>query len=180
MDIISNNNKSDFFLNLLENAQKETKEVKLAVAYTDDYYLKKVIDFCRDHKIHLSFFGRVGDYSIGHPVSTQKIQQPPQNKTYGHPVSTSSLKSLIKAKPKVVKKVNIIKDLHSKVYWFLNYGVYIGSANLQRKAWNENIECGLWFGAKEPSYFTIKSELDDFFKKLNEEEIHSMIKELDE
>ena len=168
MDIISNNNKSNFFLNLLKSpqAQKETKEVKIAVYCGSDYednnksYIEDVINFCKkaqkpkEEKI-LSFFG-------------------------GKKFCEHHLEPLIEAKG-VIRKVNRIDGLHAKVYWFLNYGVYIGSSNIYQNAWEgkENIECGLWFNAEEPSYYTIKWELENFFKELEDKPIHNLITKLE-
>lgn len=61
--------------------------------------------------------------------------------------------------------VKYVKDLHAKVYWFVNYGVYIGSANCTEDGWYKNLEYGVWFPHKKLEDYHIR-DLKDFFKRL--------------
>lgn len=153
MKIITNTD-SNFFLKLLEEpeAKEKTKEIKIAVYVFDSDYLKKIENFCNS-KIPLSFYW-------------QKIEGFKKCKKR---IFIQSLDL------NFYKKINCIKTLHSKIYWFLGYGVYIGSANLYKRSFEINKECGLWFSTEELSHHKIKNELNDFFKELDKEELDKKI-----
>lgn len=69
----------------------------------------------------------------------------------------------------VPKNAKLIKDLHAKIYWFVNYGVYIGSANCTEYGWNTNIECGIWIPNEKFKEYHIKEDLRSFFNSLEKE-----------
>jgi len=58
--------------------------------------------------------------------------------------------------------------LHSKVIWWKGYGAYIGSANLTDRAWNTNIEAGLFLTEADLQRDGMYIELENYFDQLRE------------
>ncbi|HCD4852076.1 TPA: phosphatidylserine/phosphatidylglycerophosphate/cardiolipin synthase family protein, partial [Klebsiella pneumoniae] len=87
---------------------------------------------------------------------------------YDHtvPVAPSFLsKLLINTKNNIFCK--LVPDcLHSKVIWWKGYGAYIGSANLTDRAWNMNIEAGVFYTESDLYNSDLISQLEDFFDNL--------------
>ena len=110
---------TDIFL----KQSKDLKEIKAAVAYCNYY---KLFEYCKKHEIKLNYYGRL-DPSIN--------------------LSLKNLKNFL------TDDISIYiiggTKFHPKVIWCYGYGAYIGSANLTKSAWEENIECGLWLTQKE-------------------------------
>lgn len=84
------------------------------------------------------------------------------------PVSVSVLERLL-----VNKRNNIFCKLipdcfHPKLIWWPGYGCYIGSANLTDRAWNSNIEAGLFLTADDLERDGISIQLELFFNRLRE------------
>ena len=121
---------------LLEQS-KDLKEIKAAVAYCKDY---KLFEYCKQHKIKLDYYGRL-DASIN--LNLENLKD----------VLTDGI------------SIHIIggTKFHPKVIWCYNYGAYIGSANLTKSAWKENIECGLWLTQKELEDNHLIDPLSNFF-----------------
>ncbi|MGP0718940.1 phospholipase D-like domain-containing protein, partial [Escherichia coli] len=82
------------------------------------------------------------------------------------PVAPSFLsKLLINTKNNIFCK--LVPDcLHSKVIWWKGYGAYIGSANLTDRAWNMNIEPGVFYTESDLYNSDLISRLEDFFDNL--------------
>ena len=66
----------------------------------------------------------------------------------------------------VPKNIIYVEGLHSKVYWFVGYGVYIGSANCTEYGWHTNLECGVWIPSEKLESYHIKEDLESFFNSL--------------
>jgi hypothetical protein len=58
--------------------------------------------------------------------------------------------------------------LHSKVIWWKGHGAYIGSANLSDRAWNSNIEAGLFLSSSELAASGIDAQLETYFAALTD------------
>ena len=144
-----------FLSDILFEIVTKLKNIKAAVAYCENY---KLFECCKRYKIKLDYYGRLDD-SIN--LNLKKLQSFLTNDISIHIIGGSKF--------------------HPKVIWCCNYGVYIGSSNIYQNAWEgkENIECGLWFNAEEPSYYTIKWELENFFKDLEDKPIHNLITKLE-
>lgn len=56
--------------------------------------------------------------------------------------------------------------LHAKLIWWSGYGVYIGSANLTDRAWNKNIEAGIFLTEAELESGGTLEEIERFFVTL--------------
>jgi hypothetical protein len=144
MKVITNGINESYLIELLENAPDDIEMVKAAVAYASDDELLK---FCLARKIPLMFYGRM-DHSM--------------------PVSLPILKKFLTAGPSYQCKL-VYKHYHPKVIWLVNYGAYIGSANLSRSAWTSNVECGIWFTEGDLKMHGIDVELVDLFEKVEKE-----------
>ena len=154
MKIIANGINGNYLDNDLNNAPKEIEWVKAAVAYASNFAEEKLIKFCRDRAIPLTFYGRM-DYSC--------------------PVSIDVLKRFLQLGPLYTCK--LVENFHPKVLWFEGYGAYIGSANLTNLGWYNNIELGTWFINDDLLKFNFIEELENFFSKV-EEESNPLTKEL--
>ncbi len=58
--------------------------------------------------------------------------------------------------------------LHSKLIWWKNYGVYVGSANLTDRAWVTNIECGVFLPEEQLEHDGSLADIEMFFDGLAE------------
>ena len=56
--------------------------------------------------------------------------------------------------------------LHSKVIWWKGYGAYLGSANLSDRAWNSNIEAGLFMTSAELAASGVDAQLETYFSAM--------------
>ena len=146
MKLVANGVNGEYLDNFLNNAPKEIEWVKTAIAYADNLAKEKLIKFCTDREIPLTFYGRM-DHSC--------------------PISISVLEKFLKLGPLYTCK--LIKDFfHPKVLWFEGYGVYIGSANLTNRGWYKNIEIGTWFTNDDLNKFNLIEELENFFSIIEE------------
>lgn len=142
MELIANGINGKYLRAILENAPEDVEGVKAAIAYATS---EELLDFCINRHIPLHFWGRM-DESV--------------------PVSVPLLKRFLQAGPNY--RCNLIfEHYHPKIIWFLNYGIYIGSANLTRNGWYSNIECGLWLTAAEINEQQLEGELTDIFDEIN-------------
>lgn len=87
---------------------------------------------------------------------------------YDHtvPVAVPLLKRLLKNYQNNIFCKLIPDYLHSKVIWWRGYGAYIGSANLTDRAWQTNIEAGLFLTESDLQLDGIHLELERFFENL--------------
>ena len=137
------NIKSPFLSDILFEKSKNFEKIKAAVAYCKNYEL---FEYCKKQKIKLDYFGRFDD-SIN--------------------LNLEKLKSFLTGDI----SIHIIggSKFHPKVIWCYNYGAYIGSANLTKSAWENNIECGLWLNQKELENNHLIDSLNIFFKYIEKE-----------
>ena len=127
-----------FLTDILLKQFKDLKEIKAAVAYCKDY---KLLEYCKKHKIKLNYYGRL-DSSIN--------------------LNLKDLKNFLTSGDISIHIIGGAK-FHPKIIWCYDYGAYIGSANLTKSAWEENIECGLWLTQKELKDNYLINSLNDFF-----------------
>ncbi len=147
MKLIAGGLNGRYLLEVHENAvRRKTEHVRAAVAYASGD--PRLIRDCFQGGIRLSFWCRY-DETV--------------------PVSTNILKRFLDRKsPNFTCR--LIPDIfHAKVIWWVDVGVYIGSANLREKAWASNIEAGVYLEEDELDEAGIREELEDFFRRLDEE-----------
>ncbi len=64
----------------------------------------------------------------------------------------------------------LVRELfHPKVYWFKGYGCYIGSANIGKRAWQDNVEAGIFYTDDELEESGLRLELDRYFNFLKDD-----------
>lgn len=146
MRLIAGKLNKELLINLLHEVIEETSYVKVAVAYAKKDNLM-LFEVCREKFIPLEFYGRY-DYTVA--VEPDVLQW-----------------FIEKASPNLVCK--LVPDiLHSKVIWWVDAGAYIGSANLTDRAWNANIEAGVFITQDELAESGMEEELRCFFKEIDD------------
>lgn len=132
--------------NLLTELIEPCTRVRAAVAYVNHKNMQ-LFEACERHLKPLEFFGRY-DHTVA--------------------ISPEALKWFLdKASPNYECK--LVPDiLHSKVIWWVDAGVYIGSANLSDRAWDSNIEAGMFLSHEEIIDSGMELELIHFFEKVDE------------
>lgn len=143
MKLIANGLNKQFFSSFLPPSDCEIDGVVAAIAYADDK--TTLLDHCLKNHHRLDIWMRY-DHTV--------------------PVAPSFLsKLLINTKNNIFCK--LVPDcLHSKVIWWKGYGAYIGSANLTDRAWNMNIEAGVFYTESDLYNSDLISRLEDFFDNL--------------
>lgn len=130
---------------ILHEATESAIQVRAAVAYADGSKMD-LFDVCKKAGKPLTFYGRY-DYSI--PVHTEVLRW-----------------FLVQKSPDFICK--LVPDiLHSKVIWWEGAGVYIGSANLTGRAWQSNIEAGVYVEQRDLDAHMMEPELFNFFAALD-------------
>lgn len=84
------------------------------------------------------------------------------------PVTVNLLKWLLSNNRNSVFCKLVPDVLHSKVIWWKGYGAYIGSANLSDRAWNSNIEAGLFLTHEELISGQVEHQLEKYFQRLRD------------
>jgi len=84
------------------------------------------------------------------------------------PVTIDFLKKLLASYNRNVFTKLIPDCLHSKIIWWKGYGAYIGSANHTDRAWNSNIEAGVFFEESDLINTGVDDQIDVFFTNLSE------------
>ncbi|MBO7411137.1 MAG: hypothetical protein J6T92_04365 [Ottowia sp.] len=132
--------------NLLGEVIGTCTRVCAAVAYVKRDNMQ-LFEVCVQHQKPLEFFGRY-DHTVA--------------------VAPEVLKWFLDEKsPQYVCK--LVPDiLHAKVIWWVGAGAYIGSANLSRRAWDSNIEAGIFLAQDELIEADMESELQLFFDVVRE------------
>ena len=160
MKIITNKINNSYLQDILRNIPKNTKQLKIAMAYADSYQINdksvtnNIIEVCKDRNIKLSFYGR-------------KQSESERNRDKNnYPIDNECIKKISELKSSTFK---FVKNLHAKVFYFQGYGVYIGSANFTYNSWKKNIEFGIWLEHKDLNDFKLSKELNDFFEELDRE-----------
>ena len=129
--------------NLLAEAKVHTTWVKAAVAYAHGN--PELIQFCKDSRIPLTFYGR-HDGTV--------------------PVDPGILRKFVDD-PSIQFTARLVtQGFHAKVIWWGGFGVYIGSANLTEKAWSGNIECGIFLTEDDIEENGLNEPLEMFFSEL--------------
>ena len=147
MKFIANKINNSYLMELLPRGDVEIDGVMAAIAYgksfpneNDDF-----ISNCLKNKRRLDIWMRY-DHTV--------------------PVAPSLLRRLLNNYSKNIFCRLIPDMLHSKVIWWKGYGAYIGSANLTDRAWNNNIEAGLFFSSDDLDSTGMVLELENFFESL--------------
>lgn len=141
--------------NLLTEMIGECTRVRAAVAYASRDNMQ-LFDACVRHLKPLEFYGRY-DHTV--------------------PVDPDVLKWFLNmASPNY--ECRLVPDiLHAKVIWWVDAGVYIGSANLSDRAWISNIEAGMFLDHDELVEKGMESELIAFFDAIDDK-AHPLTKEI--
>jgi hypothetical protein len=135
-------------LNIHAAALDECVEVKAAIAYAQqDVNGILLLEDCWRKGKKLTFYGRVDGTC---------------------PIDLRILAWFLKRNsPNAVCKL-VPHWLHAKVIWWVGEGVYIGSANLTDRAWNQNFEAGIYLTHAEIEQFDLVLELEEFFDGLEQ------------
>lgn len=145
MKLVANSLNREYFRSLLPPTGTEVDGVVAAIAYGDDR--TQLLQHCLNSKYRLDIWMRY-DQTV--------------------PVAPSFLSKLLaNAKNNIFCK--LIPDcLHSKVIWWKGYGAYVGSANLTDRAWNGNIEAGVFFSESDLNESGMLEQLEEFFDGLEQ------------
>ena len=147
MEFVANSVNGTYFRNILPGGDVEVDGVLAAIAYGGDGQGCDLVQNCVDNGWRLDIWMRY-DHTV--PVAVLLLQYMLDN----HQNNVSC---------------KLVPDrLHSKVIWWKGYGAYIGSANLTDRAWNSNIEAGIFLTEEELSSNGMGLELDSFFAWLKE------------
>lgn len=141
MDLIAGGLNKQWLRNLTSVHTSSCTEVRAAIAYasSDNMFL---LDTCLHNRKPLTYYGR---YDETIPVDPAIIRW-----------------FLDQASPNFTCRV-VPDILHAKVIWWVDVGVYIGSANMTDRAWNSNIEAGSFMTQDEIEASGLISELYKFF-----------------
>jgi len=156
MKFYGNKVNGSYLRDVLPSSDDDVELVKAAIAYGSD--ASTLLQNCLDNKLRLDIWMRY-DHTV--------------------PVAPMLLRKLL---ANVGNNIfcNLVPDiLHSKVIFWKGYGAYIGSANLTGKAWNTNIEFGVFISEEELLTANIGHELEEFFDTLaSYEEIFPLTEEV--
>lgn len=143
MELVANGLNSNFLRNYLPSDDEEIDSVIASIAYGTEHdpFLDEVVSAGWRLDIWMRY-----DHTI--------------------PVSVSLLEWMLKNQAKSVFCRLIPDVLHSKVIWWKGYGAYLGSANLTDRAWNSNIEAGLFINQEELLSNRLDIQLDNYFDRL--------------
>lgn len=143
MKLIANGLNKNFFRTMLPPTGTEVDGVVAAIAYGDDR--TELLQHCIDNRYRLDIWMRY-DHTV--------------------PVSPAFLSKLLaNTKNNIFCKL-VPDSLHSKVIWWKGYGAYVGSANLTDRAWNSNIEAGVFFSESDLVDSGMAEQLSEFFESL--------------
>ena len=143
MEFFTNKFNGNFLINVLPNEDTIVDSVVAAIAYGSDS--STLIKYCREKQLRLDIWMRY-DHTV--------------------PVSPKLLRELLAATSSNIFCTLIPDVLHSKIIWWKGYGVYIGSANLTDRAWNTNIEFGVFLSEVELEGSDGLTEIEQFFDEL--------------
>jgi hypothetical protein len=134
---------------LLAHNIDDCLQVRAAVAYAHHNNLA-LFEECKSHNKPLLFFGR---YDGTVPVTPEVLRWFLQQ-------NSPSL------------SCRLVPDiLHAKVIWWEGCGAYFGSANLTDRAWNSNIEAGIFLTDFELEDNFLIGQLEDFFQVMVERSV---------
>jgi PLD-like domain len=148
MEFVANPLTGSMLINVANTALDDCTEVRAAIPYVE-HGVKEILlfDDCKRLGKKLSFYGR-------NDAST--------------PIATKVLKWFIDHKNPNLSCRLVSHWLHAKVIWWVDSGVYIGSANLTDRAWYKNYEVGLFLTHAEIEQAGLTPELEAFFNALEE------------
>jgi hypothetical protein len=133
-------------INLTHEHTPNCSEVVSAIAYASENNLA-LFEVCKQYGKSLTFYGR---YDESVPVEPGVVGW-----------------FLEKASPNYVCRM-VPDILHAKVIWWVDVGAYIGSANLTDRAWNSNIEAGVYLNQDALEDSGMLEELRRFFSVVEE------------
>lgn len=134
-------------VNIANTALEDCTEVRAAIPYAESGVNEiLLLDSCVRAGKRLSFYGR-NDGST--------------------PIATKVLRWFLDHKSPNLSCRLVAHWLHAKVIWWVDSGVYIGSANLTDRAWYQNYEAGLFLTHAEVEQAGLTTELETFFNKLD-------------
>lgn len=145
MQLVGGPQNNVYLRDILEKHVETCTRVRAAVAYANRDNLR-LFEACKSAKRPLEYYGR---YDGSVPVD------PPILKWFLDQVSPNLICRLI---PDI---------LHAKVIWWVNAGLYVGSANLSDRAWMSNIELGTFQSQEELIDLGLESQLAEFFETLD-------------
>lgn len=143
MKIFANKVNGSYLRDVLPPSDTEVDGVKAAIAYGSD--ASSLVHDCLENGYRLDIWMRY-DHTV--------------------PVSPELLEHLLKNIGNNVFCRLVPDVLHSKVIWWKNYGVYIGSANLTERAWVSNIEVGVFLSEGELENSGCLKEIESFFEQI--------------
>lgn len=148
MEFVGNPLTGSMLVNVANAAIDDCSEVRAAIPYAE-HGINEILLFegCKRAGKKLSFYGR-------NDAST--------------PISTKVLKWFLDHKSPNLSCRLVPHWLHAKVIWWVDSGVYIGSANLTDRAWFKNYEAGLFLTHAEIEQAGLTPELESFFNGLEE------------
>lgn len=122
-------------------------EILVAVAYADNSFLPFLKE-AADKQVKLTFYGR---YETSLPVALPVIEWFLENKW------------------RKTAECSLVPDFyHPKVIWWRGRGAYIGSANLSKRGWQDNIELGTFFSEQELAASGMGAQLTTVFAQIKE------------
>ena len=133
--------------NLHEEGLANCSAVSAAVAYAHGGH--EFFEKCASKAIPLTYFGLL-DETMAVPI----------------PVLEFFLKRNATFQCRLVRG-----HFHSKVIWWHDHGVYIGSANLTNAAWYNNVESGTFFTSDEIEELGFRRDLENLFSYLHQQSI---------
>ena len=146
MDFVGQPLTGKMLYNVARNALIGCTEVRVAVPYAEHgVYDILLLDDCRKSGKKLSFYGR-------DDATT--------------PIATEVMKWFLDRKSPNLSCRLVPYWLHAKVIWWVDSGVYIGSANLTKRAWYDNYEAGLYLTHAEIEQAGLTPDLEAFFNGL--------------
>ncbi len=142
MRLIANGINGKFFRDCLPFDDADVDSVLAAIAYADDTAGEQLLENCFKLGVRLDLWVRY-DHTV--------------------PVQVPFLERLLRSNSHNVFCKFIPDCLHSKIIWWKGHGAYVGSANLTDRAWNSNIETGVFFDEGDLISSGMIQELEVFF-----------------
>lgn len=141
MTLVAGPVNKQWLINLTNLHTPDCSEVLAAIAYAsvDNLHL---FNSCKKHGKNLTYYGR---YDERVPVEPGVVKW-----------------FLDQGSPNFVCRM-VPDVLHAKVIWWVDVGAYIGSANLSDRAWNSNIEAGIYLSQDDLEDLGMLDELSQFF-----------------
>lgn len=143
IDLYANKLNDGFLRNALPPDDMEIDWVRAAIAYGSDS--TTLVDSCLRSRRRLDIWMRY-DHTV--------------------PVAPQLLRKLLASTARNIFCTLVPDVLHAKVIWWKNYGAYIGSANLTDRAWNTNIELGIFLSESQMDATGVTEQLEAFFEQL--------------